>query len=456
MANLLVKNALLVATMDDQNREIADCDTLIEDGIIAAVGRGLGVDADEVIDAHDCVVIPGFVNTHNHLFQALYRAIPAVQQTDFVSWITHMSGMWLRNPPPDEAVYTAALVNFGEMLITGCTASADQHYLYGAGLPEHAVDRTVDAANEIGIRFHPARGCCTMGISKGGLVRDEITQPESTVLKHAETLIAKYHDPKPNAMIRMILAPLGPYSDTETIYREMRALADYHPGVMLHTHLHEVSDYDLCKTRYGVTPLELMERAGWVGDRVLFYHMSSPAPSGDEIRQVARMGVHVSHCCGSDMALSYGLPPVRELLDAGAHVCLGTTGCASNLGGHVLIEARFVHAVHRLRSQEAKRWLSPREVLRMATRGGADGLGRKDLGRIEPGKGGDLAIFDLNRLDRVGQHDPLAALVMTGASHVTKATVVNGKVVARDGHLTLTDEQRILRDGAAWAKLLVA
>ena len=296
--------------------------------------------------------------------------MPAVQQTDFVTWITHMSGMWLRNPPPDDAVYTAALVNFGEMLITGCTASADQHYLYGPGLPEHAVDRTVDAAREIGIRFHPARGC-TMGVSKGGLVRDEITQPENTVLKHAEALIAKYHDPKPNAMIRMILAPLGPYSDAETIYREMRVLADEHPGVMLHTHLHEVSDYDLCKTRYGVTPLGLMERAGWIGDRVLFYHMSAPAPSGDEIRQIARMGVHVSHCCGSDMALSYGLPPVRELLDAGAHVCLGTTGCASNLGGHILIEAhscmRFIacdrkrqsSGFHRVRCCEWRRETAP-------------------------------------------------------------------------------------------------
>ena len=158
MTKLLIKNALLVATMDDEGREIADCDILIENGIIAAVGGRVGGTADEVIDARDCVVIPGFVNTHNHLFQALYRAVPAVQQTDFVSWITHMSGMWLRNPPPEDAVYIAALVNFGEMLITGCTASADQHYLYGPGLTDRAVDRTIEAANEIGIRFHPARG----------------------------------------------------------------------------------------------------------------------------------------------------------------------------------------------------------------------------------------------------------------------------------------------------------
>lgn len=456
MPSLLVKNAALVATMDDAGREIPDCDVLIEDGLIAAVGPGLTAEGAEVVDATDCVVIPGFVNSHAHLFQTLYRAIPAVQQTDFVSWITHLSGMWANHPPPPEAIRASALVNFGELLITGCTATADQHYLYLPGQPTDAVDQTVDAAREIGIRFHPARGCCTMGVSNGGVVRDEICQTEDVVLRHAQDLIAKFHDPGPNAMVRMILAPLGPYSDTETIYREMRALADDHPGVMLHTHLHEVSDYEVCQTLYGIRPLDLMERVGWVGDRVLFYHMSAPAPTPAEVAQVAAMGCHISHCCGSDMALSYGLPPLRELLDAGAPVCLGTTGCASNLGGHILIEARFAHAVHRLRSQDATQWLSPREVMRMATRGGADGIGRPDLGRIAPGKGGDLAVFSMNSLDRVGQHDPLAALVMTGASHLTRATIVNGRVVARDGHLVGIDEERIIRDGKAWAKRLVA
>jgi cytosine/adenosine deaminase-related metal-dependent hydrolase len=456
MASLLIKNAAVVATMDDAGREIADCDVLIENGLIAAVGPGLAAVADETIDAAGCAVLPGFVNSHHHLFQTLYRAVPAVQQTDFVSWITHMSGMWLRTPPPPEAVYTAAMASFGELLITGCTATADQHYIYMEGQPGNAVDRTIDAAREVGIRFHPARGCCTMGASKGGLVRDEITQSEDVVLEHSAALIAKYHDPAPNAMVRMVLSPLGPYSDSETIYREMRVLADQHPGVGLHTHLHEVSDYDVGMAKYGIRPLDLMERTGWVGDRVVFYHMSSPAPNAHEIAQIARMGCHVSHCCGSDLALSYGLPPVRELLDAGAKVCLGTTGCASNLGGHILIEARLAFAVHRLRSQQADQWLSPREMLRMATRGGAEALGRPDLGQIAVGKGGDIAVFDMHRLDRVGNHDPLAALVMTGASHMTKATVVNGRVVARDGHLVGVDEDRIIRDAAGWAKRLVA
>ena len=196
MGKLLIKNATLVATMDDRGREIADCDVLIDGSAIVKVGQKLVEPADEVLDASGCVVLPGFVNTHNHLYQTLYRALPKTQKTDFVSWITYMAGMWRTNPPPPDAVYYAALANFGEMLITGTTTSADQHYLYVPGQPRHSVDRTIDAAREIGIRFHPARGCCTLGRSNGGLVADEIVEPESVVLDHAAQLIERYHEPE--------------------------------------------------------------------------------------------------------------------------------------------------------------------------------------------------------------------------------------------------------------------
>lgn len=456
MATLLLKNALVVATMDDERRELPDCDVLVDGPAIVRVEPGIDEPADEVIDCRGCVVLPGFVNTHNHLFQTLYRVMPQTQATDFVTWIGFLSQLWLRNPPVPDAVHAAALANFGEMLVTGTTTSADQHYLHIPGVPKLMVDRSVDAAREIGIRFHPARGCCTLGRSNGGLVADEICETEDEVLEHAADLIARYHDPSPYAMTRMVLGPLGPYADTETIYREMALLADEHPGVTLHTHLHEIADMAFCLERYGLRPLELMERAGWVGDRVLFYHMSDPAPTREDVDKVAAMGCHVSHCLGSDMALSYDVMPIRDLVDAGANLCLGTTGCASNLGGHVLIEARFVAAVHRLSSKDPRRWVTPREVLWMATRGGAAGLNRDDIGSLEPGKAADIAVFDTNRLDFVGAHDPLAALVMLGATHHTKATVVNGRVVARDGHLVSMDEQTIVQQASDWARRLTA
>ncbi len=452
MATLLIKNAQVVATMDDTGRELPDCDVLIEDRVIRQVGSKLAVTADEVIDARGCVVLPGFVNTHNHLFQTLYRVTAETQVGGFIDWITFFVNLWIKHPPHPDATHVAALVNFGEMLLTGTTLTADQHYPYFRGQPSNSVDRTIDAARAIGMRFHPARGCCTLGRARGGLIPDEIAWPEDVVLQHAQDLISKYHDPNPLAMVRLNLAPLSPYGDSELIYREMSKLADKHPGVGLHTHLHEISDVDFCRDHYGLRPLRYMERCGWLGDRVVFYHMSAPTPDADDIRFLAETGSHVSQCLGSDMRLGYEWAPLRELLDAGAPVCLGTTGCASNLGGHILLEARFTLAAHRMRHREPERWLSAREILRLATRGGAEALGRRDLGSIEPGKGADLAVFDVSGIDRVGHHDAVAALLYCGASHYTRATVVNGRVVARDGRLTLVDGDAIAREADAWAR----
>jgi len=454
MGSLLVKNAALVATMDDQRREIPDCDILIQDSAIVQVGPGIQTEADQVFDAGGCLVLPGFTNTHNHTFQALYRVIPQTLQVGFVEWITFMTNLWLKRPFSPEAIHAAALANFGEMLLSGCTISADQHYLYPAADSPGYVDSAVDAARTIGIRFHPSRGCLTMGRSKGGLVPNEFVQTEDEVLRDADNLIRKYHDPGPFSMTRMVLAPLGIYSDSETIYREMKRLAEAYPKVHCHTHLHEISDAEISQALYGVRPLDFMERVGWVGPEVLFYHFVSPAPTEDEIRRVAASGQWVSHCIASDLRLGYGLTPMRELLDAGANVCLGTTGPASNCGADMVTEMRLVALAHRLRFPEPERWLSAREILYLGTRAGAQALGRDDLGSIEPGKGADLAIFDMDRLDLAGHHDPMAALVFMGSCQYTKATIVDGRIVAEQGRLTTVDHERVNHEARAWASRL--
>jgi 8-oxoguanine deaminase len=456
MTRLLVRNALLVATMDDGRREIPDCDVLIDGPVVADVGPGIEAEADEVIDATGCVVLPGFVNTHNHSFQALYRVIPETQQVNFVDWITYLTRLWLEHPFSPDAIHAAAIVNFGEMLLTGCTATADQHYLYPSDHSPPFVDRAIEAAAEIGIRFHPARGCLTLGRSNGGLVPDEFTQSENEILRHAQALISNYHDPAPHAMVRVVLSPLGIYSDTETIYREMRTLAKEHPGVHCHTHLYEVADEEFSREKYGIRPLDFMERVGWEGTDVLFYHVVAPLPTADEVSRLAHAGSFISHCVASDMRLGYGLTPIREFLDAGANVCLGTTGPASNTGADMLTEMRLCLLAHRLRFSEPERWPSAREILWLGTRGGALGLGRDDLGSLEPGKGADLGIFDLNRVDMTGQHDPLAALLFMGSCHYTKATIVNGRVVAREGRLLTVDQDRAAREATDWARRLTA
>jgi 8-oxoguanine deaminase len=456
METMLIKNALVVATMDDERHEIRDCDILIDGRSIAQVGQHLDVEADEVIDARNCVVIPGLVNTHNHCFQALYRAIPETQQVHFVDWITYLSTLWVRRPVSPEAVYAAARLNFAELVLTGSTTTADQHYLYAEGQPSDYVDRTIEAADEIGIRFHPARGCVTMGRSRGGLVADEFAQTEGEVLKHASDLIARYHDPEPYAMVRIVLAPLGLYSDTKEVYAEMAALARDHSGVGLHTHLHEVADEEFTRERYGVRPLDVMREVGWLGRDVLLYHVVAPHLTNGEIDLLAQSSTSVSHCPVSDLRVGYGLAQISEFVEAGVQVCFGTTGPASNSGADLLIEMKLALLVHRARFAEPDRWLSARDILWMATRGGAAALGRDDIGAIESGKGADLAVFDLGRLDMSGQHDPVAALLFQGSCHFTKATIINGQVVARDGHLVTADQEAISRDANRRAHDLTA
>ena len=454
MATLLVRHALLVATMDDERREIPDCDVLIDGQAVAQVGPNLQVEADEVIDARGCVVLPGLVNTHNHLYQTLYRVMPRTEQATFDTWITYLSRLWLERPFSPEAVYAAALVAFGEMLLTGCTTSADQHYVFPPGQPPDFVDRAIDAAREIGIRFHPARGCLSLGRSRGGQVPDELVQTEDEILRHAEQLIARHHDPRPFAMVRLVLAPTGIHSDTEAIYREMRVLASGHPGVQCHTHLYEFVDEAFSLQRYGLRPLDFMERVGWLGEDVLFYHVVNPNP--DEVRRLAASGSVVSHSIAPDLRMGFGLSPIRELLDAGARVCLGTTGPAANDGVNLLSDMRLCLLTHRLRSRDPARWLSAREILWLATRGGALGLGRHELGAIAPGMGADLAIYDVERIDMAGHHDPLAALLFMGASHFTRATVVNGQVVARSGQLLRIDQEQATRAANRWARQLAS
>jgi 8-oxoguanine deaminase len=452
MATLLIRNAALVATMDDDGRELADCDVFIDGPAIARVGPDLPLSADETLDGRGCVVVPGLVNTHNHIFQTLYRALPPIQQANFPDWIGYLSGLWLRRPFSPDAVHAAALAAFGEMLLTGCTTASDQHYVFLPGQPHDFIDREIAAAREIGIRFHPARGCVSLGRSKGGLVPDEFAQPEDQILRHAADLIAKYHDTSRYAMLRIVLAPTGIYSDTEAVYREMGNLARAHQGVHCHTHLYELKDEQFSLDVYGMRPLDVMERVGWVGEEFLFYHVINP--NADEIQRLARSRSFVSHCVGPDTRMGYGLCPVRELLDAGANLCFGTSGPAANDGCDMLADMRLCLRAHRLRFREPERWLSARDILRIATRGGARGLGREDTGSIVPGQAADLAVYSIDRIDMAGQHDPLAALLFMGASHLTKATIVNGRVVARDGRLLTVDQERVTRDANSWARRL--
>jgi len=438
---LLIKNALRVATMDDLGAELTDADVLIRGRVIVAVGQGLEEEGATVLDARGCVVIPGMVNTHHHLCQALTRATPAAQDAKLFDWLVYHYTVWRHLTPESAAI--GAQVGLGELLLTGCTTSTDHTYLYPKG-QTGLVDAQIEAARQLGIRFHPTRGSMSVGVSKGGLPPDDCTQDEGEILRDCERLVKEFHDPGPYAMTRVGLAPCAPFSVSVELMKETARLAKA-LGVRMHTHLCETLDEEkYCLEKYKLRPIDFVESLGWLDSNAWLAHMVHV--SDEEIRRLAKAKVGVAHCPSSNLRLGSGVPPVRSYLDAGVAVGLAVDGSASNDSSDMLGEVRQAMLVHRVKSGVAS--MPARDALRMATRGGAAVLGRDDIGQIAPGKAADLAIFDVDRLDYAGAAaDPVASLLFCGASHRTKWTIVNGKVVVEDGRLKTVDERELTRKG---------
>jgi cytosine/adenosine deaminase-related metal-dependent hydrolase len=423
--------------MDDAGSEIADGFVLLEDDRVEAVGpppAPAEARVDRRIDARGKVVLPGLVNTHHHLPQVLTRNVPGVQESPLFEWLTSLYPVW--RGWDAAAVDAAARVGLGELLLTGCTTTSDHLYLFPQG-QERLVDAEIAAARDLGIRFHPTRGSMSRGQSQGGLPPDDVCQDEETILRDSGRLVREYHDDRPRAMTRIALAPCAPFSVSDALMRRTADLARER-GVRLHTHLAETLDEErYCQEVYGCRPVEYLRRLGWLGADVWLAHCVHL--SGDEVALFAATGTGVAHCPSSNFRLGSGLAPVRALLDAGAPVGLGVDGSASNDTSNMLAEARQALLAHRP-GHDPKRWLSARDVLRMATRGGARCLGRDDLGSLEPGKAADLVLVETRRLSYAGAgSDILAALVFSPFPEPVHTVIVNGRVVVEDGQLVGVD-----------------
>ncbi|MFC1521082.1 8-oxoguanine deaminase [Elusimicrobiota bacterium] len=438
--SILLKNALVVGTMNDKGDEISGCDILIEGREIKKVGKNIRAQGARVINVSGCVVVPGFVNTHHHLFQTLTRAIAQVQDAKLFDWLVHLYGIWKRVTP--EAVYTSALVGLGELMLTGCTTSSDHFYIFPKGRGSNMIDSEIDAAKKLGIRFHPCRGSMSRGKSKGGLPPDEVVQSEDVIMKDSERVVKKFHDPEKFSMCRIALAPCSPFSVTTDLLK-LTAEASCRWKVRLHTHLAEtIDEEEYCKSMCGMRPLEYLDSVGWVGPGSWFAHCVHMDPG--EIKRMAQAGACVAHCPTSNLRLGSGIAPVRNFLNAGVCVSLGVDGSASNDASDMLGEVRQCMLVHRVKTGVDS--MTARDALRIATRGGAKALGRDDIGSIEPGKAADIAVFDLDRIDFAGAcHDPLASIVFAGASHRAKWVIANGKIVVKNGMLVNINEQKLVK-----------
>jgi cytosine/adenosine deaminase-related metal-dependent hydrolase len=431
MPTLLVRHIQKLITLNAKRQMIADGAIFVRDNLIDFVGPtadlppDLAAGANRVIDAGGMIIMPGLVNTHHHLYQTLTRCI-AVDSVLF-NWLKTLYPIWARLD--GEAVYASALTGMAELILSGCTTSSDHLYLFPNGA---RLDDEIRAALEIGLRFHAARGSMSLGESAGGLPPDSVVENEDAILKDCVRVIETFHDPKPGAMIRVVIAPCSPFSVTQNLMREAAALARQYQ-VQLHTHLAETFDEDdFCQQMFGVLPVDYAEQVDWLGDDVWYAHSVHVRPQDIEV--MARTQTGAAHCPTSNMRLASGIAPIRAMVDAGVPVGLGVDGSASNDGSHLLAEARQAMLLQRVMGNPAG--LTGLEALELATLGGAKVLGRDDIGSIEVGKCADFIGFNTNRLDYAGaQHDLPSALVFCAPQRVD-LSVINGRIVVEDGQLT--------------------
>jgi cytosine/adenosine deaminase-related metal-dependent hydrolase len=446
---LLIRNADVLVTMDGLRREIAGGGLYAEGNRIAAVGTAaeLPTRADRMLDMAGHAVLPGFVNTHHHMFQSLTRAVPAAQDAGLFGWLEALYPIWERITP--EMIRVSGLTAMAELILSGCTTSSDHLYLFPNGC---RLEDSLQAASEIGMRFHAARGSMSVGRSRGGLPPDSLVEEESAVLADTQRLVGEYHDPGRFAMRRIAVAPCSPFSVSRDLMRESAALARS-LGVALHTHLAEnASDVAYSLERFGMTPGEYAEELGWVGRDVWHAHCVKLDEAG--IGLFARTGTGVAHCPCSNMRLGSGIAPVRRMIEAGVRVGIGVDGSASNDGGSLLGEARQAMLLQRVGLGPSA--MSARQALELATVGGAGVLGRDDIGVLAPGMAADFAAFDLRGVNMAGAlHDPVAALVLCAPERASWV-VIDGRVVVERGRLATVDLPVVLERHNRLARGLVS
>lgn len=433
MSTLLLKNARQLLTMNDA-RDIYDGGALfVRDNVIEWVGNSADIPAayktsDRTIDASDKVVLPGLVNTHHHFYQTLTRAL--APDSGLFDWLKTLYPIWTRMDA--EAVYVSTKTAMAELILSGCTTSSDHLYLFPNG---SRLDDQVRAAQEMGMRFHAARGSMSLGESDGGLPPDSVVESEEAILADCVRVIEQFHDPNPQSMLRVVVAPCSPFSVTPDLMRQSAELARAY-NVTLHTHIAETYDEEqFCLETFGYRPAAYAEHLGWVGDNVWWAH--SIHIDDNEIDLMARTQTGAAHCPCSNMRLASGIAPVRKLIDKRVPVGLGVDGAASNDGSHMLNEARQALLLQRVMGNP--QGLTGEEALWLATRGGASVLRRDDIGSLEVGKSADFIAFDLNHLAYTGaQHDPMAALVFCAPQQVD-LSVINGRTIVEDGELKTLD-----------------
>ena len=432
----VIKNADLIISMDDVRRVLNNYDILISDGQIQKVEKNIRLNGlEKVIDAAGCLVTPGLVNTHHHLFQSLTKAVPGGQNALLFGWLKTLYPIWSLFGP--EEIRISTILGLSELALSGCTMSSDHLYLFPNGA---TLDDTIFAAQEVGLRFYPTRGSMSIGESLGGLPPDSLVEKEQDIINDCIRLIDKFNDTSPASMIRVGLAPCSPFSVTRELMRDTAVLAR-DKKVSLHTHLAEnEEDIAYSLEKFGCRPGQYAEELGWTGKDV--WHAHCVKLDKQEINLFSRSRTGVSHCPCSNCRLGSGIAPINEMLTSGVNVGLGVDGSASNDSGSLISEARQAMLLQRVSNGADA--MSAMDALELATRGGADILGRPECGRIQVGARGDLAIWDISGIDSAGSWDP-AALLLAGPKKV-KHLVVEGRIIVCDGNIVTVKMSEVLSE----------
>lgn len=439
MKKILIKNPLLVATMNNEQREFSGGHLLIENDKIISIGENnLNIEVNEIIDASNMVILPGFINTHHHFYQTLTRNIPRMQNVKLFSWLMDYYEVW--RELTDEGVTISTKTAIAELMKSGTTTSSDQLYLFPQKTSAQLIDVEIEVAKEMGIRFHPTRGSMSLGKANGGLPPDDVVQTDVEIQADTERLVAKYHDESDGSMLRIALAPCSPFSVTPEL---MRATVEYAKSnnLLIHTHLAETLDEEkFCIDKFSKRPVEYVESLGWIISNAWFAH--TVHLNDDEIKLMGKAGCGVSHCPSSNLRLGSGIARVKEMIDTGVSVSLAVDGSSSNDSSNMLIEIRNALLLSRLRDEQY--WLSARDVLWMATRGGAQVLRRNDIGQLAVGKQADIALFSVDNLEYAGGlSDPLASLVFSVRTTPVDYLIINGKIQVRNGKLNFDEKKHI-------------
>jgi 8-oxoguanine deaminase len=449
----LITDIAFLMTGDVLRQELKNAYVLVDDNIITAIGTGapiLDAPADRVISGTRKLMMPGFVNTHHHLYQTLFRNVPQVEHAKLFDWLTFLYEHW--KYIDEEAVYTSAQVGICEMLKTGVTTTTDHLYLYPYG-NNAIIDAEIRAARDVGVRFHPTRGSMSLSKKDGGLPPDDLVQTDEEILVESERVIHHYHDRGRYAMTRIALAPCSPFSVTTDLMKQTAALAE-REDVLIHTHLAETQDEEeFCLQTFGFRPVDYMEEVNWLTPRSWFAHIVWASDA--DIRKLSEHECGMAHCPASNMRLGSGIAPVTVMKQTNMRIGIGVDGSASNDTNSFIGEVRLATLLQRVKYGADA--LTSREALAMASMGGARVLRMdSDIGSIEVGKAADLIMWDLDTLEFAGGlHDPFTAPVMCDAKQVS-LNMVNGKVLIENGQFTNIDVRALVSQQNTIAAHLMA